>query len=39
MEKDKEQIDEGITEIEQTRKDLNKAGEVYFDLIKMQSMA
>ena len=39
MEKDKEQINEGITEIEQTRKDLNKAREVYFDLIKMQSMS
>ena len=37
--KDKEQINEGITEIEQTRKDLNKAREVYFDLIKMQRIA
>ena len=38
--KDKEQInDEGITEIEHSGKDLNKAREVYFDLIKMQKMA
>ena len=37
--KDKEQINEGITEIEQTKKDLNKTREVYFDLIKMQKMA
>ena len=36
---DKEHINEGINEIEQTRNDLNKAREVYFDLIKMQKMA
>ena len=36
--KDKEQVNERITEIEQTRKDLNKAREVYFELIKMQKM-
>ena len=37
--KDKEQINGGITETEQTQNDLNKAREVYFDLIKPQKMA
>ena len=36
---DTEQSNEGITEIEQTGMDLNKAREVYIDLIKMQKMA
>ena len=37
--KDKEETNEEITEIEQTRKDLNKARKVYSHLIKTQRMA
>ena len=37
--KDKKHSNEGITKIEQTGKDLNKAREFYFDLVKSQKMA
>ena len=36
---DEEQINERISEIKQTRKDLNIDKKVYFDLIKMQKIA
>ena len=39
MDKKYSNENEKITEIAQTSKDLNKAKEVYFDLLKLQKMA